>query len=274
MNTIKLSDLYNYNYNINVLNSLRQYWDIRDSFSCIGKPKDKNMFLYIDNLEAEYTLKDGSKIHAADGDLVYIPIGSEYHTRFYNKKNQNANTVGINFFVYDENRCSFNFSNSIKVFKSTDCSKLINKATDASELTPPCYSEMKAAVYDIITMLSKKQKRKSLKKFYIIEKGILYLEENPSQEMSIKQIAEMCNVSEIYFRRLFKEYSGLSPIEFRIKRKIEKAKNYLEYDNLNISEIADLLGFTDTAYFCKIFRIHTGITPLKYKNSIQNETKE
>ena len=91
------------------------------------------------------------------------------------------------------------------------------------------------------------------------------MEENPSQNLSINEIAKMCNVSEIYFRRLFKEYSGLSPVEYRIKRKIEKAKSYLDYDNLNISEIADILGFTDTAYFCKQFKAHTGTTPLNYK---------
>ncbi|MBE7043169.1 MAG: helix-turn-helix transcriptional regulator [Ruminococcaceae bacterium] len=272
MKTINLTDLYNYNYSLDVLNALKQYWDTRDFYHCIGTPKDKNMLLYLDDLEAEYTLKDGKKIYASYGDLVYLPIGSEYHTKFYNKKSKNANTIGINFFLYDENLCSFNFSNSIMVFKSTDCGHFVRKANMASELAIPCYGEMKAAVYDIVSLLSKNQKRKSLHKFHVIEKGISHIDENLAQNLSVKELSQMCNISEIYFRRLFKEYSGLSPVSYIIKRKIEKAKSYLEYDDLNVTEIADSLGFTDTAYFCKQFKLHTGTTPLKYKYGIQNHS--
>ena len=91
------------------------------------------------------------------------------------------------------------------------------------------------------------------------------MEENVSQECSIGQIARMCNVSEIYFRRLFKEYSGLSPMEYRLKRRIERAKNYLAYEDMSVAEIAELLGFVDTAYFCKQFKAYTGVTPLGFK---------
>ena len=97
------------------------------------------------------------------------------------------------------------------------------------------------------------------------------MEEDPHQNLSIGEVAKMCNVSEIYFRKLFREYSGLSPIEYRIARKIRKAQSLLEFDDLNTTETAQLLGFSDCAYFCKQFKAVTGMTPLQYKESLYSK---
>ena len=91
------------------------------------------------------------------------------------------------------------------------------------------------------------------------------MEQDPRQLLSIKEVAELCDVSEIYFRRLFKEYAGVSPIEYRMHTKIEKAKKYLQYDQMNTDEISALLGFTDPSYFCRQFKKHTGMTPTEYR---------
>ena len=104
-------------------------------------------------------------------------------------------------------------------------------------------------------------------RFSVIEKGISYLENDISGNLPISEIAAMCNVSEIYFRRLFKEYSGLSPVEFRIKSRLRKAKEFLKYDNLTIAEISERVGFPDTAYFAKLFKSRVGISPTEYRKN-------
>lgn len=266
MRMIEIGGLYHRNYSLNVLNSHKKYWDVKNTYNCIGKPKDKNILLYLDGIEAEYTMPDGSLICASSGDLVYTPIGSEYQVRFYDRAGEGSNTVGTNFFLFDEEGNPFVLSQSILVFKDLDCGGIVKKINDASEaFAESCFSEMKAGFYELLTLLSRKEKRKDMKRFRVIERGIAYMEENVSQECSIGQIARMCNVSEIYFRRLFKEYSGLSPMEYRLKRRIERAKNYLAYEDMSVAEIAELLGFVDTAYFCKQFKAYTGVTPLGFK---------
>lgn len=77
----------------------------------------------------------------------------------------------------------------------------------------------------------------------------------------------MCKVSECYFRRLFKEFSGMTPVEYITHNKIKKAKNYLKYENIPIGKIALLLGFSDASYFTKQFKSATGITPAEYKKT-------
>ena len=266
MRIIALSDLYYRNYRVEVFNSSKKRWDLRDTYNCIGRPKDKNIFLFLNGMEAEYTQKDGSQFYAGDGDLVYTPIGSEYQVRFYKTAGENSYTVGTNFAVLDEMGEPFIFSDLPLVFRGVNCGRLVQKANAASELlSKACFSEMKAAVYDLLTLLSKKQKRTANKHFQVIEKGIEYMEEDPNQSLSIAEVARLCNVSEIYFRRLFKEYSGESPVNYRIQRRLEKAKSYLLYDDMSVAEIAEQLGFLDTAYFCKQFKTHMGVTPLEFR---------
>ena len=268
MKVIELGGLYSRNYSLNVLNAHKKHWGDGGCYSCVGRPKDKNILLYLDGVEAEYTLADGSVIRANPGDLVYTPMGSEYQIRFFNRAGEHSNTVGTNFFVFDEEGEPFVFSTSILVFTGVDCAAIVKRINDASEgYTESCFSEMKAGFYELLTLLSKRQRRRNVKKFQVIEQGIAYMEENLSQDRSIEEIAAACNVSEIYFRRLFKEYSGLSPMEYRIRRRIERAKNYLAYEDMSVSEIAALLGFVDTAYFCKQFKAYTGVTPLGFKRN-------
>lgn len=275
MKVIAPDGLYHCNYSIDVVNSRKKYWDVKNTYSCIGNPKEKNILLYLDGVEAEYTLPDGKKIHAKSGDLIYTPMGSEYSVRIYGKARADSNTVGTNFFLFDETGEPFLLSRSILVFEGVDCGTLVKKINDASEaLSRPCFSEMKAGFYDILTLLSRKQKRKDRKKFQVIERGIAYMEEDLSQECSIGEVARSCNVSEIYFRRLFKEYSGLSPMEYRLKRRIERAKNYLAYEDISVAEIAERLGFVDAAYFCKQFKAYTGVTPLGFKRDSNGREQE
>ena len=92
-----------------------------------------------------------------------------------------------------------------------------------------------------------------------------YIMDNLSRKMSIKEIADMCNMSVGYFERLFKEYAGVTPTLYRIQKKMQRAKLLLSNETLNIDQIAFQLGFEDTAYFCRVFKKQNGCTPTEYR---------
>lgn len=271
MNIKSINTLTNCNYSVTVINALKQYWRTQNSFNCIGSPKEKNMLLYLDSCNAEYTLKTGEKLYAESGNIIYIPINCEYSVGFYDFKTRMSNTIGINFSLFDENDELFVLSNDIIIFDINDVNykMLFTKIDNYSEMAVPNPGRMKAGMYDILSGLSEQNNRNVLGKYNIISKGILYLEKNTEQDMSIKEISALCNVSEIYFRKLFKSYSGLTPVEYRINSKISKAKIYLKYENLTVTEIADRLGFISTSYFIKQFKDRIGMTPFAYKSSVE-----
>ncbi|MBE6546671.1 MAG: helix-turn-helix domain-containing protein [Ruminococcaceae bacterium] len=80
-------------------------------------------------------------------------------------------------------------------------------------------------------------------------------------------LAAECAISEVYFRKLFKQRMGISPRQFIIDLRIQKAKQLLSEGSLKIWAIAEACGFGDSYHFCKSFKQHTGMTPQEYRKS-------
>lgn len=269
MRIIPIEQLYDYDYSISVENGLMQYWDVHNRFSCIGSPKTVNMLLLLERGKAHYVSSTGLEVFAKSGDIIYTPIGCEYSVEFYDFKRPGGNTVGVNLHFFDQDGEPFRLADDITVFSSTDEENRVffSKVDETCRSANQSPGVMKGAMYGVISNISRSYRKEPLdkKKFGIIENGIRYLEKDSEQKLSISEIASLCSVSEIYFRKLFKKYSGLSPNEYRIHRKIERAKLLLEYEPLSVSEISDLLGFTDSAYFAKVFKERVGISPKEYR---------
>ena len=85
-----------------------------------------------------------------------------------------------------------------------------------------------------------------------------------NSDKTLAEIAEICGVSKGYFRKLFREYSGENPIDFRQKYRVEKSKQLLLLDTYSIGEIAEELHFSDIYHFSKTFKKFIGISPQKY----------
>ncbi|MGQ9779955.1 MAG: helix-turn-helix domain-containing protein [Bacillota bacterium] len=64
----------------------------------------------------------------------------------------------------------------------------------------------------------------------------------------------------------FTKYCGCTFLEYVTRYRIMKAKELLRRTNLSIKEIAAQVGYTDLAYFGRVFRRETGQTPSKYRN--------
>ena len=87
-------------------------------------------------------------------------------------------------------------------------------------------------------------------------------------DLSISEIASKCGVTECYFRRLFQEYSGMSPMRYRQNHRIERAKQLLQSDeNYTIGEIAQELHYSDIYHFSKAFKKMCGLSPTQYMSS-------
>ena len=202
MKVLHPEELYRYNYSVHPINSLRQYWKTNKTFSCMDQPKTQSIFVFLNGCSAEYKDADGRTVEADIGSLVYAPEGICYAARFDNFESESACTVGINFRLFDEQNTPIVLENEIKVYKNSAFRALIEKIDAADKGTPPCYAAMKSGIYDVISILGN-TKNTLDEKYRIIYKGIEYLE-GGGMDLSIEKIAEACNVSESYFRKLFK----------------------------------------------------------------------
>lgn len=98
-----------------------------------------------------------------------------------------------------------------------------------------------------------------------IEKGVLYLRENfKNPDISVVDAAEASNISEVYFRKLFKKQFGVSPKTYIINARIKYAVNLIESGYYSLTEIAEMCGFEDYKYFSSQFHKIKGMPPSKY----------
>ncbi|MBD0261389.1 MAG: helix-turn-helix transcriptional regulator [Tolypothrix sp. Co-bin9] len=94
-----------------------------------------------------------------------------------------------------------------------------------------------------------------------LKKAIDYIQDNLAQEISLDAIALYLGISRYYFCRLFKRSTGLSPHQYLIQQRVERAKQLLLQGKMSIADIAQVCGFTHQSHLNRHFKRLTGVTP-------------
>lgn len=103
----------------------------------------------------------------------------------------------------------------------------------------------------------------------IHRKVIHYLSTQYSHPVSIEQMSEALGYSRAYLSRAFKQKTGVSPVSFLLKLRLDKAKLLLrERPELTVEQVSASVGLQDALYFSKQFRNQFGLSPTAYRNEI------
>ena len=89
--------------------------------------------------------------------------------------------------------------------------------------------------------------------------------EMSTEPVSVESLAKMANLSRRTFFRLFRRMTGSSPQEYRTRLKLKMAVELLTSSELSIGEIAMRCGFSDSNYFCRVFREYLSTTPRQFR---------
>lgn len=93
-----------------------------------------------------------------------------------------------------------------------------------------------------------------------------FMHQHFGQKITIAELAKKINMSESHFIRVFKKETGVSPMDYLIRIRIEKAKKLLRIGTKNITEVSLFCGFGSTSHFSSSFTKHTGFSPSEYQN--------
>lgn len=88
-----------------------------------------------------------------------------------------------------------------------------------------------------------------------------FIHDECHKPLSVKEISEVAMLSEFHFIRCFKSCFGISPYQYLLKVRVEKARELLLSQQNNMTEIATYTGFTDVFMFSKVFKKQTGKSP-------------
>ncbi len=93
--------------------------------------------------------------------------------------------------------------------------------------------------------------------------------ENINVPVSVSELASKYRMSVGHFIRSFKDAYGYTPINYRIIKQIEQAKNFLSEMDISVSMISEMCGFSDPLYFSRQFKKHTGLSPTQYRDKFR-----
>jgi AraC family transcriptional regulator len=94
-----------------------------------------------------------------------------------------------------------------------------------------------------------------------------YVNANLSDKLELGVLAKVAGVNLYHFARSFKQSTGETPYKYVLRRRIEKAKEFLVHSQLSVIETSARTGFVDQSHFSKVFRRLVGVAPSEYRNS-------
>ena len=96
-----------------------------------------------------------------------------------------------------------------------------------------------------------------------------WLEENKTQTIEYDQLAQTINISRRSLERRFKNATGMTPLAYIQKLRVEHAKHLLEKGAHTFNEITYAVGYEDISFFRKLFIRLTGLRPKEYQQKFQ-----
>jgi AraC family transcriptional regulator len=96
---------------------------------------------------------------------------------------------------------------------------------------------------------------------YKLRQVIDYINSRMADNLSLAELAGIVGISQYYFSRLFKQSMNLTPHQYIIQRRVERAKQLLRRGDRNIADVAHAVGFSDQSHLTYHFKRILGITP-------------
>lgn len=103
----------------------------------------------------------------------------------------------------------------------------------------------------------------------IVNDIIAVLEQNLYSKIAVNDICAMLNYGKTYLYKLFRAETGDSIMNHYARLKVKESKKLLRDGSLTVADISEMLGFSSSAHFCRVFKQYTGMTTAQYLRSCQ-----
>jgi len=137
--------------------------------------------------------------------------------------------------------------------------KIVDRITDLNELSK-LHDEMSLAYASRMRKLSRETVFTRP-----VKETIDYILEHLDSRIRMSDLSRHAGLSSSYLSRIFKEQTGLTVTEYILEKKLETARNMLDYSSHPVSWISNTLAFPSESYFCSRFKSAFGVSPGRYR---------
>ncbi len=117
----------------------------------------------------------------------------------------------------------------------------------------------------MIEMIEQKRKGNEIDP---IEMAKNYICHHIDQDISLDEVAHKLGLNPSYFSQLFKKETGETFVKYRIRLRMERAKELLLQKDVKVIDIPFLIGLNDHPHFTKTFKKYTGQTPSSFRRKM------
>lgn len=260
MKICSLEKLNKIPFTVNGISAIRQSPSYR-SLEIDGRIYNGLMLVEVGSCVYEW---GNERVELKEGACIYLPLGS--HHRMVEHSDE-FSMIRVNFAVSAPDGDAILFSLEPMVLCSEPDRILMLTVNRMVELftTADHLFLKKACFYELLDRMVRLQFHDRQNP---IQQAVSYIRNHYTETISYRELAEICYMSPAKMYRHFQDAMGCTPTEYKNRLRISQAKSMLRSDSLSIGEIAALMGYEDTAYFCKLFKRETGKTPLQYRKEI------
>ena len=108
----------------------------------------------------------------------------------------------------------------------------------------------------------------------LYDQMLRYIEENLEKKITLEEMAEALHANGSYLSRLYKNKRGINLFDDILRKRVEKAKEYMTTTDWKIYQISEAVGFEDTGYFSRVFKRYTHMSPKEFRNVGGEEHEE
>lgn len=218
--------------------------------------------------EAEYKFSDKKSCIIKKNDILLLPPHSAYSI-FTNKEFVHY-TVNFSIHKNSANLDFFNEEFYIPCTKTPEYYFHILKKLVMLQKEKKINYQMQttACLYELLSFLIGEiyEEKYNMDSYLRLQNAKEYIEQNFKKNFTLDTLANISNMSTVNFRREWKKFYDITPIQYRDKIRLQYAEDFLLSGYYTIYEVATKCGFNDTNYFIRFFKKHKGIPPGKYKN--------
>ena len=224
------------------------------------KNRSYNGFLYLTEGNCVYSFGE-QHFSMAPGALVYLPLNSRH---VLDITSEEIEFVRINFTLYIGQEPALFSDHPVLLTDSVvpECAEEIWDLERHCRLEKNTVDET-AKLSAILSYLIKAVGKPYSSR---LTPAITYLQQHFTEQINCQHLAELCFLSTMQFYNLFHAGFGMTPLQYRNKLLADRACRLLRFGDISISEIAEMLGFCDAAYFSRFFKKQNGCTPKEYRN--------
>lgn len=243
----------------------------------INRPEGRPnyLLLYIHRGEVCFFLH-GKEVHARSGDFILYAPGEEQHHIY--ESNRSGEFYYLHFTTDDPRYLRLLEMETSVLYHSepsADTADLFERLLRELQLHREDYPKACRALAEYLfisvhrQIFGRTKAPQNPELFAVVQ----YIRKHYAENASLEQYAAMCKLSKFHFLRLFKQQTGMSPLEYRAAVRLEHAKELLEHTRFPVAYVAEQTGYSSPEYFSATFKKQIGISPAGFRSKNQKQEK-